>query len=583
MKKRFVKFAILFLFILVFILSCTSGKKDFEVGMDYSNSEEYGEAIKYLERAVSAEPENMEYKENLLKIKTIVCKKHIVNAENFLSLNDNDTIETINNAKNEYDKGKQLLPEYSGILELNQKILKAENRFKNEIRTFYNNGKKSLKSEKWVKAYNNFQKIDERYRGYEDTSSLLEKTISSGVSILFKKAEESFDKEDFKKARKNLKDVLILDGNHSPSVDLLKKAQGNDNMRYFVNEAEIAKNDKDWDRAIYSYNRALKYDRRNRSLLKLIPQVEKKAGLYYVEIAHQEIKEGNLLKAFKTKEKSDKYFKKRKHRKQKKLTRELAKHAKSAADQYKKSKQYGLAYFWYKKIKEISPGFRRIFYLERDMEDKIKKRVVKSIAVYDFTTPQDHKDAGIILANNLNTFLFKNSSKDVKIIEREKLKSIIEEMQLGQSGVVSESSAHEMGAIHGIDTAIQGSVMIYKVETTKSTTIKTATYKTGKTEIQDNMEYLNWKARHPRATQMQLNAAPPAKIRVPVTAEKDYPVTRYKKVGFVHVSYSMIDILTGEKIFVDTIKEKMTITDSTNAGFPKAKIKNPGRERSVQD
>ncbi len=53
MKKRFVKFAILFLFILVFILSCTSGKKDFEVGMDYSNSEEYGEAIKFLERAVS--------------------------------------------------------------------------------------------------------------------------------------------------------------------------------------------------------------------------------------------------------------------------------------------------------------------------------------------------------------------------------------------------------------------------------------------------------------------------------------------------------------------------------------------------
>jgi len=50
-------------------------------------------------------------------------------------------------------------------------------------------------------------------------------------------------------------------------------------------------------------------------------------------------------------------------------------------------------------------------------------------------------------------------------------------------------------------------------------------------------------------------------------------VSNHKKVGFVQLSFRIVDVRTGENILVDTIEEKEEVEDSTSAGLPEAKVK----------
>ena len=56
-------------------------------------------------------------------------------------------------------------------------------------------------------------------------------------------------------------------------------------------------------------------------------------------------------------------------------------------------------------------------------------------------------------------------------------------------------------------------------------------------------------------------------------AEKDYLVTKHKKVGFVQISFRIVDVATGENIQVKTIERKTVVEDEGSAGVPEADIK----------
>ena len=304
----------------------------------------------------------------------------------------------------------------------------------------------------------------------------------------------------------------------------------------------------------------------------LIGQVRTRAGEFYVRKSRSQMDDGWLLKGFESFNLAKKYMNDQSDFQLNTLKKDLTSRAAYAAENFKEQGMSGAAWFWYGKIQSIDPDYPKIFFLSQAMEDNIRQRVQKSIAVFDFNSPSNNQDAGIIVANNLITYLFKNASGDIKILERENLKSILEEMKLGQIGVVSGNTAKQMGRVYGIDVAIMGSVLLYNVDSTSSEGTKSVRYKVG-TKIDDNIDYLNWKARNPKPTPMQLSKAPPAKITIPVYAEKDYKVSKHKKVGFVQLSFRIVDVSTGENIQVKTIEAKETVEDETSAGLPEAKIK----------
>ena len=245
--------------------------------------------------------------------------------------------------------------------------------------------------------------------------------------------------------------------------------------------------------------------------------------------------------------------------------------AEDIAIEYMDNGNYGVAWYMYELIGKLDPLMEGLFEKSRDVQDKIRERVIKSIAVFDFKSPSYNMDAGGLIAGKLISNLFNNASKDINILERENLKSILEEMKLGQIGVVSEDTAKEMGRLYGIDVAIMGSVLLFKVDQTRSESAETVRYQVGQ-EIQDNIDFLNWKALNPNPKKDELQSAPQAKIMVPVYAEKEYTVTKAKKVGFIEISYRIVDVSTGQNVSVDTIRSRLVKEDEGNDGVKDANV-----------
>ncbi|MEE8429670.1 MAG: CsgG/HfaB family protein [Candidatus Desulfatibia sp.] len=557
----------------VFLFGCAAaGKKHYDTGLQLSSAGKYTEAIAYLQQAIEKEPNNKEYQKALTDIKSNLIANYVTAGSEALGSESPVTIGAINRAKDKLAKAQEIDPEHADVANLAARIAKQQDVLLSEVKALYTGAKQQIDAGDWIKAYFNLRQIQSRFPNYEDSFQLLRQAVDQGSQASYQQAKELFDREDFAGAGEHLRKTLALKGDHGPARELLNLVQERDNKDYFVRQAREAVMAQKWDRAVKTYQRALAYEPDNNTLRKLIGLVRTKAGEFYVRKSRSQMDDGWLLKGFESFSLAKKYMNAQSDFQLNTLKKDLTSRAAYTAENFKEQGLFGGAWFWYGKIQSIDPDYPKLFFLTQAMEDNIQQRVQKSIAVFDFNSPSNNADAGIIVANNLITYLFKNASGDIKILERENLKSILEEMKLGQIGVVSGNTAKQMGSVYGIDVAIMGSVLLYNVDATSSEGTKSVRYKVG-TKIDDNIDYLNWKARNPKPTPMQLSKAPPAKITIPVYTEKDYKVSKHKKVGFVQLSFRIVDVSTGENIQVKTIEAKETVEDETSAGLPEAKIK----------
>ncbi len=568
---RPVKIGLALLFLML-MFACAAGQKQFDVGMQLSAAGKYKEAIAYFEQALEKEPNNEKYQQALNELKQKLVGQFVGEGRTALKSQTPITIGAISKAKSALSEAKGIDAAHPDVKALEDTIVGQEQALVTEIESLYNAARSAVDAGDWLKAYFSLQQIQSRYPNYENSYQMLNTVSEQGSQALFAEAKNRFDAEDFRGAKDLLRKVLALKPDSAEARELLAMAEERDSKAYFVQQAREAVMAQQWDRAVKTYERALEYDPEDQDLRKLIGHVRTKAGQFYIRKATGQMDEGWLFKAIGTYNVAAEYINDPTDYQINKLQRDLVSRANYAAGQFKEQGRYGGAWFWYSQIKKIDPDYPDIFFLSQAMEDRIKERVQKSIAVFDFGSPSDNKDAGIIVANNLITFLFNNASGDIKILERENLKSILEEMKLGQIGVVSAASAKEMGRVYGIDVAIMGSVLLFKVDSSVSDGTKSVRYQVGE-KIEDNIEYLNWKAKNPNPKQEELDAAPPAKIKIPEFSEKDYAVSNHKKVGFVQLSFRIVDVRTGENIQVRTVERKETVEDITSAGLPEAKVK----------
>jgi tetratricopeptide (TPR) repeat protein len=572
MKNRVFYYAGLMILLAAFMAACTAGKKQYDTGMQLSQAGKYEDAIAYIEEAIAKEPNNKEYKQSLAEIKAILVKQYVDAGTQDLGYADSRTMSNINRAKAALGKAQKVDSASPVVQAFAGKVNGAESSLVGEVEKLYAQAKTFTEDEEWVKAYFNFQQIQARFPNYEDSYQLMSQTAQEGSDAYFAEAKALFEKDDYKGAKSSLRNALSLKPDHTAARKMEAVANQRDNMNYFIKKGSAAISKKDWDTAVFAYNKALEYQPGNKKLNMLVKQVYAKAGQYYIQDARRLMDTGWLLKAFDSYKLAVKYATDPNNYQLSSLRKDLSARAALVASQLTEKEQFGSAWYWYVKLREINRAYPDIFYLSQAMEDKIKARVKKSIAVFDFNSPSDNADAGVIVANNLITYLFKNASGDIKILERENLKSILEEMKLGQIGVVSANSAKEMGRVYGIDVAIMGSVLLFKVDATSGESTKTVRYKVG-TEIMDNIEYLNWLAKHPKPSPEELAAAPDAKIVQDKMTEKDYRVANHKKIGFVQLSFRIVDVSTGENIQVKTIERKEVAQDQSSAGLADAGVK----------
>jgi tetratricopeptide (TPR) repeat protein len=330
---------------------------------------------------------------------------------------------------------------------------------------------------------------------------------------------------------------------------------------------------KEWDRAVGFYETALSYAPGDANIRTLLVKAKLEAGRHYFGLANQRAKENRLYLANREYQKALAYspslrnsffFKEALESYTKKVLQRSSKYI----DQGK----HGNALVWYWQLNEINPEYPDLFYKIQETEDVIKKRLRRAIAVFDFSSPSYNPDAGSNASSNLITYLFNNSSGDIRILERQDLQSILKEMNLEQAGIVGDmEAARKVGRMTGIDIFIMGNVLLYKTEKDETKASKAAKIQTG-TKVQDNPEFLNWKAMHPNPTSEQLKQAPPAVMQVPEYRYENYTVGRNKMRAAVHIYYKIIDAKKGEIIATDTIKRNAEVTDEWNDGIAEANI-----------
>lgn len=93
----------------------------------------------------------------------------------------------------------------------------------------------------------------------------------------------------------------------------------------------------------------------------------------------------------------------------------------------------------------------------------LNAQMKKRVAVFTFEDKTDHsygwwdgKTPGDGMADMLTTALVKSGK--YTIIERQQIASLLQEQQLGQSGMVTEQSAAKIGKLLGVELAVVGSV-----------------------------------------------------------------------------------------------------------------------------
>ena len=573
MKKAAFLMAILLVCLAFILYGCvTTGKKQYDIGMQLSQAGKEKEAIAYLEQAIADEPQNQQYQQALADLKERLVNKYVSAASQALESQMPLTIAALNEAKEEFAKAQEIYPSHPAVINFQKTLDQQEQVFLSEVKALYTEAKSYIEAQEWTQAYFNLQQVQSRFPNYEDSFQYLTRAIDNGSRAYYETAKARFDDDDIKGAKDYLRKALAIKGDHQASRELMVQVIERDHKGYFIQKAKKEIQARKWDRAIIAYKTAVEYDPDDQSLIALASHVETQAADFYIQKARNQMENGWLFQAYESYALASKYSGNPPSYELNTLRDDLCSWINHAAEKRKADGQYGTAWYCYKRIGSISPDYPNIFYLTQEMEDKITQRVKKSIAVFDFGSPSDFSDAGVIVANNLITFLFKTASGDIKILERENLKSILEEMKLGQIGIVSSNSAKEMGRVYGIDLAIMGSVLLYKVDSSSSQGTQTVRYRVG-TKIEDNIAYLNWLAKHPKPSRQELEKAPPAKVTTPQYAEKDYIVSKHKKIGFVQISFRIVDVSTGENIQVKTIERKTVVEDKGSAGVPEAGVK----------
>lgn len=549
--------------------STSQGTKEFDTASQLASVNQFDEAIAYMQQAVIKNPKNKQYADKLAELKSKYSQLNLQKVNQLLSgAITKLSLDEADSLINDLVKVGISNAEISAALD---SVAANRNALYADLQNQYELAKSAMVGEKWKDAYLILDNISQRFANYEDLQSRLKTVVTEANKYYLSQANNAIKNDEFALARQHLNDLLVVIPNNVIAQSLLKKVDQNDNQEYFLTKVRAAYQSGNWSEVIDNCHAALEYGNANTECSSLLKEAKQKQAELMAEAMLESLSEGRLVEA-KEQFLNLKGLNALDPSKIENLRNALSQQADYSAESYKQKGQYAMALVLLNVISVINPAYPDLFTKVRGVEDNIYGRARRSIAVFDFNSPTSNSDAGVIVANNLISRLFNNASSDIKILEREKLSSILEEMKLGQIGVVSATTAKEMGRIYGIDFAIMGSVLLYKVDENTAASTKTIRYQIGE-KIQDNIEYLNWKAANPNPSKQELKTAPLAKIMVPEFGEKEYDVTQTKKVGFIQLSFRIVNVLTGENTRVDTIERKVQLEDTSNAGVQDAGIK----------
>jgi len=558
---------------LVFVLGCAAGKESFELGQGLSKRGRWEDAIRTYERALKEDPNNKEYLLALTKANKGLAHVHYNRGKESLAANPEPSLPELKEIFKEVELAHSLDPENEAITTLFKDLAKRNDDLLAHVKSLYDQAGSHLANKEWLDAIWKLKRVNRLYPGYEETGDKLAKAKERAAKIFYTQAVELSKKEDWRMAVQALREVIDINPDYSDVQQLYKTAQANNSVEYFINKGKEAIEIGNWDRAIFLYEKALEYEQDNEQLINRLEALRLKGGKEHFHKAVRFSSQRKLSRAVEEFSATLKYSASLiDDSLYKEFLEGLYQRLDQRSDVYIELKKWGNALVWLRKLESIAPDHKGLFHKLQLAREEIKKRIRRSIAVFDLSSPLENRDAGRIIASKLISFLSKNANGDLKIIQRETLQSILKDLQLGPNGLVDIDTARKVGKMTGIDTFILGDVLHLSSKGKNYPSTDTVRVQID-TRIEDNPAFERWRIVHPRPTEEEMEAAPPMKIERPVYKLYTYESGTAKIVSLIEIVYKLVDTITGESLFINTISGKLTRQDDYHHGLSAANIK----------
>jgi tetratricopeptide (TPR) repeat protein len=559
------------LFVLILIAGCAVSES-YRTGQDLSKENRWDEAIGWFEKAVKESPDSQEYKDALLKAKEEAAKLHYEKAKSALAQAPDQNIPTLEQISKESAQAVNLDPKNKDIKTFHDNLRAKINALINSVKSLYGQAESDMQKEDWMAAMSKLKQVNKIFPSYEDTGAKLAKIEQEGAKLFYQQGLTLAKQEDWKMAAQAFKATMEINPTYYDVEKLYQNAKSKDNAAYFIAGAEKAEKSQNWEKAIFMFEKAAEYQPENQELSKKLENLKVKIGKIYFDESTKLVDQGKLYSALKKIElvkaytpsvQGDTVYRE--------FVNKFCAKLMERADKYFEREMWGNALIWYQKVETLNPNYPELFQKVLEVKDHINKRIKKSIAVFDFGSPSNNKDAGKIAANKLITYLHKNASGDLRIIERENLQSILREMQLGQTGIVDVKSAQTVGKMRGIDTFIMGDVLQFTAKTSDNPSTSQVKVLVDEQE-EANPAFEVWKMMHPKPTEEDLKSMPPATKRKATHQFISYRQGVAKISSLIEVSYKLVDTSTGENRYTNTIAGKLIKEDKYQDAVPAAGI-----------
>jgi len=550
----------------------TPGGDSLKLGQELAKNNRLEEAIAMYEDALAKEPKNAEYRDILKKAKETLSAKHLEKAKSILASKPL-TYDQARLSYQEAEKALRLTPENPNAASIVKQVQSELDRIGKMAETKYADAIKAIERNEWAEGVKKLREKNNTNPRYLDSASKLKQAETEGVAYYLKEAEKLKKEEDWEKVMKPLLSAREISPDRAEVNLGLQEARLKHHPDYYLRKAEEYVTLNDWDMAVVFAGKAAKMGLSAEGNTR-VAMIRRQAAKSWITQCGQKLNEKRLYTAYNDALKGMSYDS---SIKSEPGSAEVINHllaamaAKAAA--YDTQGYPGNAFVWYEKLMKIDPNYQDVFFKTQAVKDKIRGRVIRKIAIMDFTPPSGNPDAGRIVTDSLLSYITAHAGSDVKILARDVLGTILKEIELGQAGLYDIESAKKAGKLQGTDVFIFGSVLNYNVEKNVSEGYKADNIVVGKRTV-PNRAYELWLMMvRGKPSKEELMNAPPATIEEEIRETVKYKVGTEKKRAAVGVSFRVIDLEQGEVVITKTIRKAHEARGDYSEGVAFANIK----------
>jgi curli biogenesis system outer membrane secretion channel CsgG len=567
--KNTLKFAAL---LAAFALSgCAApGQESFVRGMTLEKTNRFDDAASLYENALAQEPQNKEYGAALGRVKEGLAAQYLTNARGFLDTKP-FTFNQGRSARSNVDKALKLNPQDSNATTLSVEVNGRMDLLTKEADALYAASGKAVAANDWPVALEKLKQIKEFYPNYLDLPEKFSATETAATSWYLKEAEKAKGQDDLAGALAFLGKAADLQPKNRQIADLIRELTGQNSSAGYLARAEEAMKNGGLATGVAFARKGLLLARDPAARAPLDKAIDG-AALVSFEGASAALKDKRFYRcycdllaarsfsgtALDPQKSSD-------------LVEGLTAAMLEKAGAYETTGNLGNALIWYEKGLSLKPANNELSLKVSGLHDRIKQRVVKKIAVMDFTPPRNNADAGRIVTDTLLSIMTRSVSGDIKILARDVLGALLKEIELGQAGLYDIESAKKAGKLKGTDVFIFGNVLNYEIEKEQEEGVKRVNAVVGKRSIA-NPAFESWSKRHQYPDESQLKTAPPQLIEDDIREIISYKVATHKKIANVSISFRVIDVENGEVVITKTLKRNKEASDTYQEGVEFANI-----------